>query len=92
MILNEITTLDGVLLEQTVQNSDGSVIVINYDNGVEVSRETIIAPYPSLDHTGALATLLVVLELVPLQDASNAIGEEPEHLIAEATAWSIAQG
>jgi hypothetical protein len=92
MILNEITTLDGILIEQTVENSDGSVVVINYDDGIEVSRETIVNAYPPLDPTGALATLLVVLNLVPLTDASNAIGEQPEHLIAEATAWSIAQG
>jgi hypothetical protein len=46
-------------------------------------------PFPPLDPIGALATLLVVLELVPLADASNAIHEEPEHLVAEAQAWSI---
>ena len=92
MILNEITTLDGILLEQTVENSDGSVVVINYDDGIEVSRETIVNAYPPLDHTGALATLLVVLELVPLADASNAIGEEPDHIVAEAQAWSLGNG
>ena len=89
MILTEITTLDGVLIEQTIENSDGSVVVINYSNGIEISRETIVNPYPPLDSTGALATLLVVLNVIPLQDAANVIHQEPQHLIAEAEAWSL---
>lgn len=48
------------------------------------------APYPPLDPTGALATLLVVLNVVPLADAANAIHEEQAHLVAEAEAWSLA--
>ena len=50
------------------------------------------APFDPLDAIGALATLLVVLELVPIADASNAIGEEPEHIVAEAQAWSLGNG
>ena len=46
--------------------------------------------FAPLDPTGALATLLVVLDLVPLADAASAIGEEPAHLVAEAEAWSLA--
>lgn len=46
-------------------------------------------PYPPLDATGALATLLVVDGVVTLQDAANAIGEEPEHLVHEAEAWGV---
>ena len=46
--------------------------------------------YPPLDPTGALATLLVVLNVVPLADAANAIHEEAAHLVAEAEAWSLA--
>lgn len=45
--------------------------------------------YPPLDNTGALATLLVVQGVLALQDAANAIHEEPAHLIAEAEAWSL---
>lgn len=90
MIINEITSLNGVLIEQTIENSDGSVDVINYDNGVEIYRERIVQSYPPLDATGALATLLVVLNIIPLEDASNAIHQQSEHLIAEAEAWSIA--
>lgn len=64
-------------------------------DGTVTANETItglpVFVYEALDATGALATLLVVLNIVPLQDASNAIGEEPQHLIAEAEAWSVAQ-
>jgi len=45
--------------------------------------------YPPLDTTGALATLLVVEGVLPLQDAANAIREEPAHLEHEALAWSV---
>ena len=47
------------------------------------------APFEPMDPVGALATLLVVLDLVTLEDASAALHEEPEHLVAEATAWSL---
>ena len=40
-----------------------------------------------LDATGALATLLVVEGVVSLQDAANAVHEEPAHLEHEAQAW-----
>ena len=44
-----------------------------------------------LDSAGALATLLAVNEILPLVDAANAVGLNPEDLIAEAEAWSAAQ-
>lgn len=46
-------------------------------------------PFPPLDPTGALATLLVVEGVLPLSDAANAIHEEPAHLEHEALAWSV---
>lgn len=46
-------------------------------------------PYPPLDATGALATLLVVEGVVSLQDAANALHEEPAHLEHEALAWGV---
>ena len=49
--------------------------------------EDVHAP---LDATGALATLLAVLEVVPVQDAANAVSQTPEALIAEAEAWAAA--
>ena len=48
------------------------------------------APFEPLDSIGALTTLLVVLNVIPLEDGANVIQEEPAHLIAEAEAWSIA--
>ena len=52
--------------------------------------DPVVPAYPPLDPTGALATLLVMLNVVPLADAANAIHEEPAHLVAEAEAWSLA--
>lgn len=44
-----------------------------------------------LDKFGVMATLNVVLELWTLEDAANAVGLQPEDLIAEAEAWAVAQ-
>lgn len=52
------------------------------------------APTPRqepLDPAGALATLLVVEGVLPLQDAANAVGQTPEALILEAQAWAAAE-
>lgn len=43
-----------------------------------------------LDPVGALATLLVVVGTLDVQDAANAVGLTPDDLIAEAQAWAIA--
>jgi hypothetical protein len=64
-------------------------------DGAVVSTETItglpVFVYASLDVAGALATLLVVEGILPLQDAANAVAEgDAAHLIAEAEAWAIA--
>ena len=45
--------------------------------------------YLPLDAAGALATLLVVVGILDLGDASAAVGREPNHLIHEAQAWSL---
>lgn len=77
---------------------DGQVAV--YTEGLLTSGDQLAAsvtisnhngppPYPPLDTTGALATLLVVEGVLPLADAANAIGEEPGHLEHEALAWSV---
>ena len=52
----------------------------------EQDGDPIFSP---LDSTGALATLLVVVGALDLEDAANAIHEEPEHLQHEALAWSL---
>lgn len=88
------TSLDGSR-ETGTNNNDGTFTVCHYAaDGTLLSTETLtglpIEPlYPPLDTTGALATLLVVLNVVPLADAANAIHEEQAHLVAEAEAWSL---
>jgi hypothetical protein len=38
----------------------------------------------------SLATLLVVLDVLPIEDAANAVGLTPDDLVAEAEAWAVA--
>lgn len=52
--------------------------------------ETADPPQPALDPVGALATLLAVLEVVPVEDAANSVGLTPNELILEAQAWAVA--
>lgn len=58
--------------------------------GNQFEWETPDPPQAPLDATGALATLLAVLDVVPVQDAANAVGLTPEALEAEAQAWWVA--
>lgn len=46
-------------------------------------------PFPPMDSTGALATLLVVEGVLGLQDAANVVHAEPAHLEHEAQAWGV---
>lgn len=90
-------THNGILTHIIIDNGDGTGEQTNYnpDGTVESVIQLTNLPifiYEPLDANGALATLLVVLELVSLEDASNAIHMEPEHLIAEAEAWSLGNG
>lgn len=93
--INYSWTREDYSREVGVNNADGTFTVTTYaPDGTITSVETLtglpIEPlYPPLDAIGALATLLVVDGVVALADASNAIGEEPAHLVHEAEAWSI---
>ena len=69
--------------QRTNYNPDGSV------SSVEDLIDLPIFSYTPLDNTGALATLLVVQGLLSIEDAANAIHEEPTHLEHEAEAWSL---
>lgn len=86
---------DGVTLLRTVDdNGDGTGTETIYDvDGSVVQTDALtglpVFAYPPLDATGALATLLVVEGVLPLQDAANAVHEETDHLVAEAEAWSL---
>lgn len=44
-----------------------------------------------LDATGALATLLAVQGVVPIEHAAAAVGLQPDDLAAEAQAWAAAK-
>lgn len=65
-----------------------------WEHGQLVAVEEIEVPDPPqepLDPAGALATLLVVEGVLPLQDAANAVYQTPEALILEAEAWAAAE-
>jgi hypothetical protein len=47
-------------------------------------------PQAPLEPVGASITLLVVLGVVPITDAANAVGLSPGDLVAEAEAWAVA--
>ena len=89
------TTFNGILIERITDYGDGTGVHIFYNNdGTIASSENltglpIVPEFSPLDSTGALATLLVVLNIIPIEDAANVIHEEPAHLIAEAEAWSL---
>ena len=83
------------VVEELVDHGDGTGTRTTYaaDGTVEatetVSGLPVIPPYPPLDGTGALATLLVVEGVLGLEDAANALHEEPAHLEHEALAWGV---
>lgn len=81
--------------EELVDNGDGTGTLTLYAaDGTVTSTQALtdLSPkvYGSLDTTGALATLLVVEGVLPLSDASLAVGEEEAHLVHEAEAWGLA--
>jgi len=87
--------LYGTLLERITDYGDGTGVKLVYDldgsllESEELAGLPVFPIYPSLDETGALATLLVVEGTLTLSDASNAINVEEQHLISEAEAWSL---
>lgn len=84
------------VVEELVDHGDGTGTRTTYAaDGTVESTETVSGlplpgpPFPPLDSTGALATLLVVEGVLDLQDAANALHEEPAHLEHEAHAWGV---
>lgn len=65
-----------------------------WQNGQLIRVTEVEVPDPvqqPLDPAGALATLLVVEGVLPLQDAANAVQQTPEALVLEAEAWAAAE-
>lgn len=58
--------------------------------GNQFEWESADPPQAPLEPVGALATLLAVLEVVPVEDAANAVNLTPAELQAEAEAWFVA--
>ena len=93
LLVSELRAVDATVID--ANDVGGLVAVYTPDAQDETALGAVVAAhggpqqYPPLNEAGALATLLVVLNLVPLADAANAIHEEPAHLVAEAEAWSL---
>lgn len=72
-----------------IPESHADVIPAGTTGAVDIEEPTAPA-YPPLDAVGVLATLLVIEGVLTLQDASNALHEEPGHIEHEALAWQAA--
>lgn len=96
MIRNE-TFIDGVCTDATVIDPEAGTISLE-EFGVIVSTREMTAdevafycpPPAPLPPVGALATLLAVHELVPVQEAADVVGLPVDALVAEAQAWAVA--
>lgn len=96
MIRNEVFR-DGVCISAQVINlADDTVTTEEY--GVTVAVRPLTAderaiydpPAMPLDATGALATLLAVHEVVPVEEAAAVVGLPAQALVDEALAWGVA--
>ena len=93
LLATELRTVDSTVIDANDVAGDVAVYTDGTQDeqtiGAVVAAHTGPQQFPPLNETGALATLLVVENVVPLADAANAIHEEPAHLVAEAEAWSL---
>lgn len=88
---------DGRLLGVFTDNGDGTgtVTVYDPDTGEPVTTTGVTGlevkpPYPPLDPTGVVVTLLVVEQVLTLEVGAAALRVEPDHLQHEALAWAAA--
>ena len=84
------------VVEELLDHGDGTGTRITYNaDGTVEATETVSGlplagpPFPPLDATGALATLLVVESVLDLTDAANAIHADSAHLVHEAESWGV---
>jgi hypothetical protein len=93
MIRNE-TFQNGICIRAEIIDLDAGTYTLEVEGAVVegarllTTQERQQYAKPPLDPTGALATLLAVLELSTVEDAANAVGLAPEDLVAEAEAWA----
>lgn len=95
MIRNETFT-NGVCVHAEIIDIDAGMYAVE-EHGVVVEgprpltddERAQYAPFPPLDATGALATLLVVEGVLMLDDAAHSVGTIGDHLVHEATAWGV---
>jgi hypothetical protein len=91
-LLNELRAVDEGIVDC---NDVAGELAVYSESQIDRSAvsSVISAHFPPqfkpLDPAGSLATLLVVEGVLVLEDAANAIHEEPQHLIAEAEAWTL---
>lgn len=85
---NGFFSVPGLTVQIENQSPEFAVQVFN-----SMQPEGWVEPFvlQPLNPTGALATLLAVTPTPSLEDIANAVGLNPEDLIAEAEAWSAAQ-
>ena len=86
--------LNGALEWRITDNGDGTGLRQTFDaDGNVTSTEAltlpVVPPFPPLDATGALATLLVVEGVLNIDDAAHSVNAATDHLIHEAQAWSL---
>jgi hypothetical protein len=94
MIRNE-TFQDGACIYAEVIDLDAGTFTVEDHGEVVESRPLTLAerrqygPQP-LEPLGAAMTLLVVLGLVPIDDAAAAVGVTAEQMVTEAEGWAAA--
>ena len=96
MALTNFYASDGrTLVERITDNNDGTGLRQTFDADGNVTSEEaltglpIVPEFPPLDPAGALATLLVVEGVLPLEDAAHSVGTTGDHLVHEAISWSV---
>ena len=88
-------SLNGNLLEQTVDNGDGTATTTRWDAKGNVVEETT-TPYerpapPPLDTAAQTAALLAAKGVITEDEAADITGHPKERLAAEVEAWAAAE-
>lgn len=87
---------DGTTLSRVVDVDDNDIVVVTEYNpdGTVLSSTPLIGvepppPFPSLDESGALATLLAVNGTITVEEAANVEHVSVAHIEHEALAWGV---